>query len=83
VTIGGTAATNVVVMSGTQITATTPAHAAGPATVTVIVNGQAGSLTNGFNYNAAVAISFGQVAAATPQSPTTTVPVSFRGRRRR
>ena len=43
-TFGGTAATNVVVVNGTQITATTPAHAAGAVTVTVTVNGQSGSL---------------------------------------
>ena len=77
VTIGGTPATNVVVVSATQITATTPAGGAGSATVTVTVNGQSGSLTNGFTYNAAVPISFGQVAAATPQSPTATVAVTF------
>ena len=57
VTFGGTAATNVVVVSGTQITATTPAHAAGAVTVTVTVNGQSGSLSNGFTYNPVVAIS--------------------------
>src|SRR4029077_13094168 len=48
-------------------------------TVTVTVNGQAGNLTNVFTYNSAVAISFGQVAAATPQSTTATVPVTFPG----
>ena len=37
-------------MSGTQITATTPAGSAGAVTVTVTVNGQSGSLTNGFTY---------------------------------
>ncbi len=79
VTFGGAAATNVVVVSGTQITATTPTGSAGAVTVTVTVNGQAGSLTNGFTYNGAVAISFGQVAAATPQSSTATVPVTFPG----
>jgi hypothetical protein len=79
VTIGGTAATNVVVVSATSITATTAAHAAGAATVTVTVNGQSGSLTNGFTYNAAVAIAFGQVASATPQTPTVSVPVTFPG----
>ena len=42
-------------------------------TVTVTVNGQNGSLANGFTYNGTVAISFVQVAAATPQSPTATV----------
>ena len=50
VTFGGTAATNVVVVSGTQITATTPAGRAGAVTVTVTVSGQSGSLTNGFTY---------------------------------
>jgi hypothetical protein len=77
VTFGGTAATSVVVVSATQITATTPAHAAGAVTVIVTVNGQSGSLSNGFTYNAAVAIGFGQVAAATPQSSTATVPVTY------
>jgi len=79
VAFGGAAATNVVVVSSTQITATTPAGSVGPVTVTVTVNGQAGNLTNGFTYNSAVAISFGQVAAATPQSTTATVPVTFPG----
>jgi hypothetical protein len=79
VAFGSNAATNVVVVSGTQITATTPAGSVGAVTVTVTVNGQAGSLANGFTYNTAVAISFGQVAAATPQSPTATVPVTFPG----
>jgi hypothetical protein len=79
VTFGGTAATNVVVVSGTQITATTPAHAAGAVTVTVAVSGQSGSLANGFTYNRAVAISFTQVASATPQLPTGTVSVSYPG----
>jgi hypothetical protein len=79
VTFGGNAATNVVVVSGTQITATTPAGSVGAVTVTVTVNGQAGSLASGFTYNTAVAISFGQVAAATPQSTIATVPVTFPG----
>ena len=48
-------------------TATTPAGSAGAVTVTVTVNGQSGSLTNGFTYNAPVTVSFAQVAAATPQ----------------
>ena len=61
------------------LSATTPAGSVGAVTVTMTVNGQAGSLTNGFTYNSAVAISFGQVAAATPQSPTATVPVTFPG----
>jgi hypothetical protein len=79
VTFGSTAATNVVVVSATQITATTPAGSVGAVTVTVTVNGQAGSLASGFTYNSAVAIGFGQVAAATPQSTIATVPVTFPG----
>ena len=50
VTFGGTAASNVVVVNGTTITATTPAGSAGAVTVTVTVNGQSGSLINGFTY---------------------------------
>jgi len=38
---------------------------------------QSGSLANGFTYNVAAAISFAQVAAATPQSPTQVVPVAY------
>ena len=41
VTFGAAAASNVVVVSGTQITATTPANAAGAVTVTVTVMGRA------------------------------------------
>ena len=50
VTFGGTAATSVVVVNGTTITAATPPGSAGAVTVTVIVSGQSGSLTNGFTY---------------------------------
>ena len=49
-TFGSTAATNVVVVSSTQITATTPAGTAGAVTVTVTVSGQSGTLTSGFTY---------------------------------
>jgi hypothetical protein len=48
-------------------------------TVTVTVNGQSGSLANGFTYLVPVAINFAQVAAADPQSPTATVSVTFPG----
>ena len=44
VKFGGTAATSVVVVNGTTITATTPANTAGAVSVTVTVNGQSGSL---------------------------------------
>ncbi len=51
VSLAGTAASNVVVGSGTSITATTPAHAAGSVNV-VVTNGDAqrGSLSNGYTY---------------------------------
>ena len=51
VSIGLTAATNVVVINSTTITANTPAHAAG--TVNVVVtntDAQSGTLVNGFTY---------------------------------
>jgi IPT/TIG domain len=51
VTLGGTAATNVTVVSSVSITATTPAHTAG--TVDVVVtnsDGQNDTLSNGFTY---------------------------------
>ena len=47
---GSAAATNVVVVSSTSITATSPAGSAGAVTVTVTVNGQSGSLPSGFSY---------------------------------
>jgi fibronectin type 3 domain-containing protein len=53
VTFGGTAATNVVVVNSTTITATAPAGSAGAVTVTVTNPGaQSGSLTNGYTYAA-------------------------------
>src|SRR5712692_2418408 len=68
VTLGG-AATNVVVVSATQITATTAAHAAGAVNVVVTnPDTQTGTLTNGYTYTSSVAIAFAQVAAATPVS---------------
>ncbi|MFI0715588.1 IPT/TIG domain-containing protein [Streptomyces inhibens] len=51
VTIGGNPATGISVNpAGTQITATTPAGALGPATVTVTTDGGCASLVNGFTY---------------------------------
>jgi hypothetical protein len=51
VTFGGTAATNVVVVNATQITAKTPAHAAGAVNVTVTnTDTTTGTLTNGYTY---------------------------------
>ena len=50
VTFGGAAATNVVVVNSTTITAITPVGSAGAVTVTVTVSGQSGSLASGFTY---------------------------------
>jgi len=66
VTFGGVAATNVVFVNGTTITATTPAHAAGAVDVAVTDGGVClgnppGTLTNGFTYTAPV-----QVPALSP-----------------
>ncbi|WP_181257055.1 IPT/TIG domain-containing protein [Pseudaminobacter soli (ex Li et al. 2025)] len=50
VTFGGTAATGVTVNSATQITATTPAHAAGAVNVVVTTPGGSATLSNGYTY---------------------------------
>ncbi len=50
VTFGGAAATNVVVVNSTTITATTPAGSTGAVTVTVTLGGQSGSLASAFTY---------------------------------
>ena len=50
VKFGSAAATNVVVVNSTTITATTPAGALGAVTVTVTVSGVSGSLANGYTY---------------------------------
>ena len=80
VTFGGTTASNINVVNSTSITATTPAHLAG--TVNVVVtntNGQSGTLTGGFTYTSSGGgpITFVQVAAATPQTPSSTVSVTY------
>src|SRR5208282_5701447 len=72
------AATNVVVVNSTTITATTPAGTAGAVTVTVTSNGQTGSLANGFTYTAGGTISFIQGTFASPSS-TATVSVTYPG----
>ena len=57
VSLGGTAATGVNVVSSTSITATTAAHAAGAVSVVVTnSDGQNGTLSNGFTYVAAPTI---------------------------
>jgi len=68
VTFGGTAATNVVVVSVTSITCNTPAGSAGPVTVTVIVSGHSGSLSGGFTYISTLATPTFSPAAGTYSS---------------
>src|SRR6185295_15007584 len=80
VSLGGTPATGVTVVSSTSITATTAAHTA--ATVSVVVtntDAQSGTLTNGYTYTTSTggSIAFVQVNAATPQTASTSLPVTF------
>jgi len=79
VKFGAAAATNVVVVNSTTITATTPAGSAGAVTVTVTIPGpQTGSLANGFTYVVTTAaISFVQVNSATPAGTNTPVTVTY------
>ncbi len=81
VTLGGTPATGVTVVNSTSITATTPAHAAGAASVVVTnTDTQSGTLTNGYTYTTSTGsgpITFVQVNAAIPQTNTASVPVTF------
>jgi hypothetical protein len=60
VTFGGVAATNVVFVNSTSVTATSPAHAAGAVDVVVtnqgICGGTSGTLPSGFTYQAAAAV---------------------------
>ncbi|WP_339617195.1 LamG-like jellyroll fold domain-containing protein [uncultured Gilvimarinus sp.] len=51
VTIGGTAATSVVVVDSATITAVTPAGTAGAVDVVVTVDGDSATLVNGFEYS--------------------------------
>ena len=57
VKLGGTAATNVTVVNGTSITATTSAHAAGAVNVVVTnTDGQSGSVANGYTYTSSLGL---------------------------
>ncbi len=82
VSLGGTAATNVVIVSSTSITATTPAHAAGSVNVVVTnSDNQSATLTNGYSYSGVSGggITFVQANAgpSTIQSSNTTVAVAY------
>lgn len=55
-TLGGIAATDVVVVSDTELTATAPAGAAGPVTVRVERGAEHGALIGGFRYDAPLSL---------------------------
>ena len=66
VTIGGTAATGVTVVSSTSITAKTPAHSAGAADVAVKnTDSQSGALSGGYTYTSSSGGGSGAPAGAT------------------
>ena len=68
VSLGGTAATNVTVVSATSITATTPAHAAGMVNVVVTnTDSQNGTLTNGYTYSSPDTAAFARIIIANVQ----------------
>jgi hypothetical protein len=82
VSLGGMAATSVNVTSSTTITATAPAHAAGAVNVLVAnTDGQSATLPNGYTYTSSSggggSIGFVQVKAATPQTPSSSVAVTY------
>ena len=80
VAFGNNKATNVNILSSTEITATTPAGSDGSVTVTVTNPGtQGGSLADAFTYIQVVAapITYVQSNYATPQTPQSTVSVTF------
>jgi hypothetical protein len=82
VSLGGTAASNVVVGSSTSITATTPAHAAGAVNVVVTnSDAQSGVLSNGYTYLASpdfmiTASALSPASVASGGSATSTVTIT-------
>jgi hypothetical protein len=69
-TFGGAAATSVIVVSATSITARTPAHAAGPVNV-VVTTTQSGVLSNGFSYTSSTPSSISLVQRSGKNAGTT------------
>lgn len=66
--LGGTQATNVVVVGSTQITCNTPTHAAGAVDVTVVVGTDNATLPAGYTYTASSGVTIGNID---PSSGTT------------
>ena len=77
VDFGGAAATGVSAPSATTINATTPAHAAGPVTVSVTCSGGSVTLANGFTFNAAPGITTVTPLNALPGATITISGVAF------
>ncbi|OCJ09077.1 hypothetical protein A6U87_09470 [Rhizobium sp. AC44/96] len=77
VTFGGTAATSYTVDSATQITATTPAHAAGSVDIVVATPAGSGTLTSGFTYLGPPIAS--NVTATVPANAATPITLNLSG----
>jgi plastocyanin len=77
VDFGGAAGTAVAVPNSTTITTTTPAHAAGPVTVTVNCGGGGASLPGGFTFNNAPAITSFNPASGLPGTTVTITGTGF------
>ena len=73
VTFGSTAATSFTINSDSQITATTPAHAAGVVSVVITTPGGTATGTNAFTYNTPVIKSFTSSTTWTVPSGVSTV----------
>jgi hypothetical protein len=80
VSFAGTAATNVIAVSSSSITATAPAHTAGAVSVVVTnSSGQSGILANGYTYTVSGTISLVQAntGPSTIQAKNTSVSVAY------
>ena len=76
VTFGATTATSFTVNSATQITATTPAHAAGPADIVVMTTAGSATFTSGFTYLAAIPTVTAISPGSGPQAGGTSVTIT-------
>jgi formylglycine-generating enzyme required for sulfatase activity len=72
VTVGGVAATSVVVVSSTSITAVTPAGAAGAKNVAVTTAGGTATVTGGFTYQSIIVPTWATLLEATPDAALVT-----------
>jgi uncharacterized protein YhjY with autotransporter beta-barrel domain len=79
VTFGGTAASSIVVVSDTQITAVTPSGVAGAVNVSVTTSGGTGTLNSGFSYVAPVPTVSGVAPGTGGTAGGTTVTISGSG----